>query len=239
MFARLCLILLSTFLWAADRPSEVQVVPPFAPVYAAPKATASVLTNVKQGTVLKVLGEDSGFYQLKTKSGKTLWIRIVHVKPVGQDLYSEDLERGDSGAPEKISYPKFTFDVNFSLGTNTFGSFYELQAGINTYFNSWLSWRNAPFYRFLSTNSAFGVDTSFRAQTLLPLEIFSPQLLAGVGYRFITLGGSAPFVEAGISTPGTKLFVSFTAKLVLNTLVGTATDNQFLWGFGVSGGGSF
>jgi hypothetical protein len=237
----IAVFLFASPLFGADALTDIEVLEPNTPIYAEPSPTSKVITKVKQGQRLQATSEKAGYYQLKTKSGKPMWIATPKVKQV--DDPAADLET--SQAPKfpsrraAVHYPRFSFDVSGAAGSNTFGSFYELQGGVNMYFNAWFVWRNAPFYRFFGNYSAFGWDTSLRAQAALPTESITPTLWAGAGYRFITLGTSAPFVEAGVGIHTGNLNFSVGGKYLFNTFIDSTSQNQFLYSVGISGGGSF
>jgi hypothetical protein len=228
--------------WAlADTARDLEVVQPNTPIFAEPSEHSAVVTKVKPGQRLQALGEKSGFYQLKTKSGKAMWVSVRNV--VVPEDPAADLEIGDTPPKrhrnQPVDYPRFTFDVSGAAGANTFGSFYELQGGVNTFFNEWFVWRNAPFYRFFGANSAFGLDSSLRAQASLPAGNFTPTFMAGAGYRLVSFGTSAPFLEAGLGLRAGGLNLNLGAKYLFNTFIDAASPNQFLYSVGVSAGGSF
>ncbi len=50
--------------------------------------------------------------------------------------------------PEEEHYPRFSFDLGAASGVSNGVTFFEIYGGLNTYFNSWFLWRNAPFFRF-------------------------------------------------------------------------------------------
>lgn len=224
----------------ADTVKDLEVTESGAVIYAEPSAQSPVVTKVKVGQRLQALAEKSGFYQLKTKSGKPMWVSTRQVQAVQDPI--ADLETGETKSRRtaaQVHYPRFTFDVSGAAGANNFGSFYELQGGVNMFFNPWLVWRNAPFYRFFGAYSALGLDSSVRAQTSFPAGDFTPTLMAGAGYRFVTFGTSAPFLEAGLGVRTGGLNLNLGAKYLFNTLVDSASPNQFLYSVGVSAGGSF
>ena len=84
----------------ADTVKDLEVTESGAVIYAEPSAQSAVVTKVKVGQRLQALTEKAGFYQLKTKSGKPMWVSIRQVQAV-QDTIA-DLERAKPRAVGRL-----------------------------------------------------------------------------------------------------------------------------------------
>jgi hypothetical protein len=140
------------------------------------------------------------------------------------------------GTPDYSRFPnpfvvkKWTIDLGGATGVSPAGDRYsEYSLGLNTYFYSWLSWRNVLFMRPESGAAAepiYGFETSER----MSYEFFSgPRLavFASPGFRFAGGRETAPFAEAGISLRvGGGFLLSSGARVLLGSWVTTGGANQ-------------
>lgn len=238
--------LLPSWAWAE---SSLEVRADGAPVYSQPDENAEVVSHVSRGRKLLTTGAlQNQFIQLKTKSGRSLWLRLsdVNFEPEASDLESPPKrprkvrEDADEGGNEGRDYPRFTYDLGGATGSTNGTTYTEVDFGVTTYFVSFLAWRNALFYRFLSgSDNVYGLDTSVRGVLGLGGRALGLTLFAGPGYRFVNAGLNAPFLEGGAVFKLAGLAIGLGAKTIYNATVspGTPNDNQIF--LILSGGGSF
>ncbi len=232
------LALVASLLISSVISAETLVVKSFkAAVYSSPLEKGKAVLQLEKGKKLESEGgPENGFYSLKTKTGRKLYIKQSDVTAPEEDLENE--LSVSEGSP---SFPRFRFDGGATTGISNAGSFYEFNLGISYYFKPWLSWRNAPFYRFQSgAAGAFGLDSSFRGQTALALAPeFSPQLFLGAGFRLINTGANAPFIEGGLGFRFGRVHTQINVKYIAASLVKAGGNNEVLFTGGVAFGGTF
>lgn len=136
--------------------------------------------------------------------------------------------------------PTVTYDVSGSSGsTNGTNTYTEVQLGVNYFIQPWLKWRNAPFYRFRSTQAAaYGLDSSLLGTTALPIsEGLIANVGVGGGYRLINTGMSAPFAEGtgGVNVGGLRLQGS--VKRVFNSVVRKGAREDTIYTITIGGSG--
>jgi len=135
------------------------------------------------------------------------------------------------------SYPQFSYDLGAASGISNVGAFVEIQAGLNTHFLTWLTWRNSGFYRIQSeSDDFFGLDTSLLAGHRFSVgERSSLRPQAGVGYRFTSIAEHAPFAEAGIVFHSGSFTVGANLKYLFYDLVDQPRGNELIYGINASG----
>jgi hypothetical protein len=235
------------FAVAAESSYDVEVIAQSAAVRRKASSRGPIFTTVKKGTHLKIVGEAvNNFYPVQTKSGKEAWIKVSDVRRIDADS-ENDLITGEGGRKSRDEesgekgYPRFGLTAGGAAGTSNSSTFYEINVGLDTQFNSWLTWRNAPFYRLRSgSSSVFGLDTTARAQYILPIDAsIAPRVHAGIGYRFVSTGSHAPLVELGGGGNLAGINVDISVKHILNSLITKGATNDTILAFGVSGRASF
>jgi len=183
-----------------------------AKIFSEPKLSARVLGQVKKGKKANAVGKPvNGFYRIKSKSGKELWIQVVDVsssRDLTDDLFEvPDNKRVNEAEPDSKNNkaqrqgPMFTWDLGFSSGSAGDVNYSEANLGLNYFWKPWLAWRNAAFYRLIDiegVDNFYGLDSMARLyQTFSFAELAGVTLFGGPGYRFVNEGENVPFAEAG------------------------------------------
>jgi hypothetical protein len=148
----------------------------------------------------------------------------------------------DDGSPsEKKTEPEFkrlTFDLGGSSNFNNGSSAYEAHLGINLNILSWLTWRNAPFYRSQSgVDPQYGLDTSLNGHYEIPVskEIL-PKLTIGGGYRLDNAGSNdAPFIEGGLGGSYHGLGGEASVKRLFHSVMTTGLADETLYTLNFTG----
>jgi len=137
-----------------------------------------------------------------------------------------------------------TYDVGLSSGRveqegQPDKSYLEPSIGFSYHFMEHLAWRNSIFGRFGDVDTAYGIDTSMRAQGLLGDHSMGVSGFLGPGFRFITKGDNVPFLEGGVILHAAGISLGAGVKTFFNSVVrsGAENENQLLIIFG--GGGVF
>lgn len=219
-----------------------------AKAYDAPNTNSATVGHVVKGKKINSVGEDEGFIQVQTKSGRTMWIKLTDVEEAETAPPQEVAQENPAGesAPEEPSGPsefRLTWDLAAAGGSYRGQTYNEIDLGLNAHFNKWFIWRNAGFMRFVQPKNYYGLDTSARfVYDPTFITWFGVTLYGGPGYRILFsgvdgAGNSAPFAEGGLTLRfgsfqlggGMKtIFQSFADKNV-------ADDTQFF--ITISGGG--
>lgn len=124
-----------------------------------------------------------------------------------------------------------TYDLAAASGTYDDKGYSEIHVGLNTYFTSWLNWRNAAFIRTGSEiDSTLGLDTSFRYEMWQPFEAKRSGLhmFAGPGYRIASEHLSGFFVEGGVITYLSGFGIGFGLKSIFYSNPGKNSAGQDL-----------
>ena len=122
---------------------------------------------------------------------------------------------------------KLTYDLGLASGRANQVTYTEAQLGLNYYFNDYLAWRNAGFYRFQSgTSDVVGIDTSARGILSLGGQPLGLAAFAGPGMRFVNRGDNAPFVEVGAAIKVAGFAIGAGAKSILNSWVNSRMEND-------------
>lgn len=211
-----------------------------ASIYAAPATSAKVLSVVGKRRNLESAGEpEKGFYPLKTKSGRKVFVKASDVQ-VEESSIDEDLVSSESESPPP-SFRRFRFDGGGSVGSSSRGSFYEVNLGVSYYALEWLIWRNAPFFRFQSGSSnSYGLDSSIRGQYAVAVAPdFSPSFLVGAGFRFINTGRHAPFAEVGLGARVSEVNIHLGVKYIVGKWVNETSENEMIFNGGFTASSSF
>jgi hypothetical protein len=146
------------------------------------------------------------------------------------------------GDAKKSNFPKVTYDLGVSVGSNTGVSYNEANLGLNLFFSPNLSWRNSLFSRFGSNiESTYGLDTGARlALGFSAGDAATVDSFLGAGYRIVTPNTatkSAPFAEAGLQVGLLGLRIGGGAKVVLNNSIDSSRVNETQYFLILSGGG--
>lgn len=211
-----------------------------ASVFAAPNAGAKVLSVVGKRRTLESAGEpEKGFYPVKTKSGRKVFVKASDVE-VEQSSIDDDLVSSESEEKPK-SFRRFRFDGGGSIGSSNRGSFQEVNLGVSYYVLEWLIWRNAPFFRFQSgASNSYGLDSSIRGQYAIPAAPdFSPAIALGAGFRFINTGRHAPFAEVGLGARVSEVSIQLGVKYIVGKWVDESSENEMIFNGGFTASGSF
>jgi len=214
------------------------------PVYGSPSESGKIVHQLQKGKTVEAEGDpENGFYKLKTKTGRSLYVREQDVEREGEgEGIEDDLEVGKKKASKnEKSFKRFHFDIGGSTGISSGSSFYEVNLGLTYSFTEWLSWRNAPFYRTQSgTSDTYGLDTSLRARyTLSIAPDLSPSVHAGAGFRFVNTGSHAPFGELGLGVRLAGISINAGIKYIAGKLINSSYQNEMIFTGGFSGSGSF
>lgn len=216
-----------------------------ASAYDAPREDAKAVLPLKKGQRLKTEGEArDGFYRLRTKSGKVVWISHDDVKaeaPAKPAAPAKQEGEGSSAETPEESFKRWTIDFGAASNFSSGSSAYEISVGVNYAIYRWLVFRNAPFYRSQSSGpSVFGLDSSLQGRYGWGLgggfQVFG---MLGAGYRIANQGASAPIAEAGFGVRKDAFQVNLSIKEVFHSFVTSGADNETLFSVGVSGGMSF
>jgi len=235
---------------------EVRVNVKEASIREAPNGTAKVVLKVASGKILAIDGvRKNGFFKLKTKSGKELWIsdREAKLKEASKEevdaakdlVEGSDSDDGQDGKEAdddtKKSGKKITFDLGLSSGASNGSGYLELNLGVNYYLKPWLIFRNAPFYRrAVGESKIFGLDSSLNGVTSLELgKVAGVNFLAGGGYRFRNVGTSAPFLEGAVGVNLAGFGIQLGIKQIYNSMIDEASDNETQFIVQAGGGASF
>jgi len=233
-----CVFLICSWFGAQRAGADpLKVIVDKAPVFAAPNAGTKAIFYIGRGKALESNGKSQrGFYQLKTKSGRKVFIQAADVEAAGGSVESDLVS--EEAVPNRQSFRRFRFDGGGSVGSSNRGSFYEINLGVSYYLLEWLVWRNAPFFRFQSsTPNSFGLDSSLRGQYSLPVAPeFSPSFMMGAGFRFINTGSHAPFAEFGLGLRVSGAQFQLGVKYIAGKLISDRVENEVIFngGFTVS-----
>src|SRR4051812_3791834 len=90
-------------------------------------------------------------------------------------------------------FKRVTIDAGGASNLSNNSAAYEAHLGVNLFILSWLTWRNAPFYRTQTgRESSYGLDSSIAGQQEIAL---SPDLTGhgrlGGGYRVTSESGAS------------------------------------------------
>lgn len=176
-------------------------------VYAQPQTQAKAVGKLPKGKVVEVVSESKGgFFRVRSKTGKELWIQEQDVSPL-ESVSEEILDPPTPGSPaaqaaSEGSYPKFTFDLGGASGSRQGSNYTEIQLGTNLYFKKWIAWRNALFGQLATGfETTYGLDSSIRLFAhLIQNDSIALTLFGGPGYRVLNKGSGDGFVEAGFSS---------------------------------------
>lgn len=211
-----------------------------AAILAAPDENAKIISYLSRGKSLESAGKPQrGFYQLKTKSGRRVFIKASDVE-AGEASIETDLVSEESRGTSK-DFRRFRLDGGGSVGSSNRGSFYEINLGVSYYVTEWLIWRNAPFFRFQSgAANSFGLDSSVRGQYSPPVAAeFSPTLMVGAGFRFINTGSHAPFAEIGLGLRVSEIQIQLGVKYIASKLLHPGVEDEVIFNGGFTVRGSF
>jgi len=147
-----------------------------------------------------------------------------------------------AGAEETTTSRKyFTFDLGLSTGSYGGKNYFEYNLGVNFFPITWISWRNAFFYRSQQDSySYYGLDSSLRGHAYLAFTEASGLVLhAGAGSRFPNEGDITPFLEAGGGISATNLFIGAGVKHLLHSLVRKGAENETILMISLAARGAF
>jgi hypothetical protein len=219
-------------------------------VYSSTDSGAAPTMKLKKGQKVRAEGKsDGGFYKLKTKSGKPLFVRVDDVKansPAPEDdletLPAANSHKSAKSAGES-SFDRFKFDLGGSSGNSNGRTFFEAHLGVDYYFLSWFYLREAPFYRLPDNHVAtYGLDSSINGQLDIPIvPEFAPNLGIGGGYRVTNIGKDAPFLEGGLEAGFKGTSFNASMKYIMNEQVknGLANERIYTLSASFSKSGSF
>jgi hypothetical protein len=203
------LFLLAAFLDCsalAQEQLEIEVTVPKAIVYAEQNVNSKQVGQLKRGKKIQAVGPlRSGFYKLKSRSGRDLFVQVVEVRQIQSDLFEVPGKKSQRQKPQR-ERPRRGNYVSWDLGAST-GSvgdmtYSEVNLGVNIFFKEWLAWRNAGFYRFVNVegvDNVYGLDSMIRLYQQFDFsELAGVTFFGGPGYRFINEGDNVPFAEGGL-----------------------------------------
>lgn len=140
-------------------------------------------------------------------------------------------------------FKRVTVDIGGSSNFSNNEAAYEAHLGVNLYLLSWLSWRNAPFYRTQTgRESSYGLDSSIAGQQEIALgQDLTGHGRLGGGYRVTSeSGASAPFVELALGGKLKGLGATLSAKRIFHRVNSTAgLPDETLFSFDIAGAASF
>jgi hypothetical protein len=220
-----------------------------AKAYDGPSTTSAAVGHVVKGKKINSVGEDEGFIQVQTKTGRIMWIKLTDVEEaeaaqpmeVAQNTPAAETptEQEDSGPSEF----RLTWDLGAAGGSYRGETYNEIDLGVNAHFNKWFIWRNAGFMRFVQPKNYYGLDSSARfvyEPTFIPG--FGVTLYGGPGYRILFsgvdgAGNSAPLAEAGLTLHIGSFHLGGGIKTVFQSFAdkNVGDDTQFF--ITISGGG--
>ena len=213
--------------------------------YDAPREGAQAVGHVGKGKKVNSTGETEGYIQVQTKSGRTMWIRMLDLEEIQSTPPSEVAQE----SPPKEAAPSESWDIHITWDLGVAGGSYrgetynEVDVGVNTYFKQWLIWRNAGFMRFVQPKNYYGLDSGLRF-------VYEPKFIPGLGitlyggpgYRILFsgvdgAGNSAPFGEGGLVLHIGSFHIGGGIKTVFQSVIdkNAGDDTQFF--ITVSGGG--
>ena len=195
----------------AAEPVEIEIVVPETNIYTEPSTSSKVVGKLKRGKKLRANGPlKSGYYRLKSRSGRALFVQVVDVREMQfdqTDLFevpNQGGERRQSSGKQasRRRGPYLSWDLGASSGSVGDVAYTEVNLGLNWFFKDWLAWRNAGFYRFVSVegvDNIYGLDTMARLYHQLDFsELAGITFFGGPGFRFINEGDNLPFAEGGL-----------------------------------------
>jgi len=146
-------------------------------------------------------------------------------------------------AQEEVqSGPTLTYDLGASTGSLNDSRYVEAQLGLNWFVQDWLIWRNAGFYRSVSSaEDYFGLDTSIRLRAQVGDGPLSLQVFGGPGLRFPSFGPVAPLAEGGLIVGLGGLRIGGGVRVIFNEWIAErgseAAVNDVMYFLILSGGG--
>ena len=217
--------------------------------YSSTDSDAVPTMKLKKGQKVRAEGDaEGGFYRLKTKSGKPLFVHADDVKP-NSPAPEDDLDTSPSANSKKNaksssndSFDRFKFDIGGSSGNSNGLTFFEAHLGVNYYLVKWFYVREAPFYRLPNNHVAtYGLDSSINGELGIPIPELNPHLHLGGGYRVTNTGKDAPFVEGGFGAGFKGTSFNASVKYIMNTQVknGLANERIYTLSASFSKSGSF
>lgn len=209
-------------------------------LYEQPSLNSRVLGTLKSGKRVRLTGKRAqGFSELKTKSGKSVWIQSTSLLGNIED----DLVEVEDQMPIQRKGPIVTWDLGFSSGSAGDVNYSEATLGINTFFKEWIAWRNSVFYRFVSLEGVddfYGLDTMARLYHRVSFSRSSGlTLFGGPGYRFVNEGDNVPFAEGGLILQLGGLSLGGGVKSLFTTWVNDDAEDDTQFFIILSGSGIF
>lgn len=235
--AALVLVCLNTAVFAAE---EHRVSAKQAAVHTSPSDEAPLVGYLTQGKHIWVVEEKNQFARLRSRSGKTLWIKSTELLPVLRtDKYDLDADVDAAFAPSS-DFKRIRIDLGAAGGRSRGDSFIEGAAGLEYFMLERLSWRNAVFYRrFQVLGDFFGLDTSVRGNGNLPLGALKLRGIIGAGYRFAGGEEGAPFAEVGGFAALGGFDIGVMLKYLNRSISDSTRDDVVIYSVVLSGGGGF
>jgi hypothetical protein len=126
------------------------------------------------------------------------------------------------------SESELTYDIGLSSGRTNNVSYTEANVGLNYKFLDYLAWRNSVFARFGTGDTIFGLDSSLRGLASIGDRDLGLSAFLGPGFRFVSKGDNAPFIEGGVVFNAKGLAIGAGAKSIFNSAVqpGAPDDTQ-------------
>jgi uncharacterized protein YgiM (DUF1202 family) len=206
--------------------------------YDSPSASATAVGHVVKGKRVNSVGEDEGYIQVNTKSGRSMWIKLSDLQEEQSDV-SDDVAGGSDEQKIRDSsndgYPMITWDLGSSFGQHQTRSYTEVDLGINVWFYNWLNWRNAAFMRMVEPKNYYGLDTSGQlAYSLALIRVYG-----GPGYRFVSDGGgwNVPFIEGGLSINIGGFSLGGGVKVIYNSFADKNVADDTMISINIAGSG--
>lgn len=223
---------------------EAVVNKPKASVYEEPSEFSKAAGELAKGKRIEVQGkETNSFWQIRTKSGRGLWIKksdiLLNTAAIEKDIAEPPVFSAGPAAKKESSDKKFSYDIGFSAGTYNSVSYSEAEVGLSYHALPFLDWRNAAYVRFQNPTNIYGLDSSLRLVGDFGVGVAGVYAFAGPGYRFASQGSGAPFIEAGavVRLAGFSLGGGM-KRLMYSVSTSGATDDTMYFII-LGGGGSF
>ena len=204
-------------------------------VYSQPQVQSKAVGKLPKGKVVEVISESKdGFFRVRSKTGKELWIQEQDTSPL-ESITEEILDPPSPGSPAALAaaendYPKFTLDLGGAMGSNNGFDYTEIQLGTNLFFKSWIAWRNVLFGQIASgVETRYGLDSSARLYArLVQNDAIALTLFGGPGYRVLSKGTNDAFAEAGFFSRLLFFSVGAGAKVFATERNGSRETQYFL-----------
>ena len=231
----------------AEESVEIEVIVPEALIYIAPDTSSKVVGKLERGKKVQASGPlREGFYKLKSRSGRRLFLQVTEVREIQfdkSDLFEvpEKRQPQPRQARRPRQGPYLTWDLGASSGNVGDVSYSEVNLGLNWFLKDWLAWRNAGFYRFVNfegVDNIYGLDSMFRFYQRFDFSrLAGITFFGGPGFRFINEGDNVPFAEGGLIIKLAGLSIGGGARTFFTRFVDDEAENDTQFFIVLSGSG--